>query len=670
MDGPPKKKRKKKRKKNPDEPEGSTALAKRPKPGAAFYSNWYTRKLIHERISNVRKELAERHLDGDLKQLSEWQARAKRRFDAAWNRLSEESRTSYQASARHFGKYLGMRQAKVSEIIAQLIALTYLEACTLVEEYMAWMREEKELSPNMINRHLSALRFLVDTCRRIGWCEYRLDVKQLKTERVKDVDAPSKKDFRRYLLHVQRTVGQTAARNKLLVYMLAFMGMRISSVLSLEYQNIDFKKRRFKVRWKGDGKQYKWRPAGPKVMEALAGWIDQRGHHKGHIFTNFDPARKGKGSITRRSAEHIVTQLGIDAGTKKRMTTHMFRHFYTDDNLEATNQNTRDVSTGLGHKDIKTIEHYVSQKKSQSRARQLVEAMEQRWLSEGEEEDQKLIEEEEEPEIEIPGVVSAEEAVKNRIVYETIKSKIESVDKVLSADGGLVIGSLTLFGGDAGIGKSTLVRQMCAGICRADKKAKILYASGEEPVPQLAEGLERIGCYPKTLKLMNDQSLDNICDAADALNVDVLVIDSINSVGLDENQKPVGSVTQLKGCANHLKNWSKGEDGKDIEGTGIAVIIIVHVDKKGNISGPKMLEHFVDTVLVFSGQKQTKPRILSQNKNRFGPTTKMAFFEMTNTGLLEKNPPASYDDDFDDGPVNTFGENEEGDDFDLEDEDL
>ena len=534
------------------------------------------------------------------------------------------------------------------------------------------MKEEKELAPNTINRHLSALRFLVDTYRRIGWCEYRLDVKQLKTERVKDVDAPSKKDFRRYLLHVQRTVGQTAARDKLLVYMLAFMGMRISSVLSLEYQNIDFKKRRFQVRWKGDGKQYKWRPAGPKVMEALAGWIDQRGHHKGHIFTNFDPARKGKGSITRRSAEHIVTQMGMDAGTQKRMTTHMFRHFYADDNLEATNQNTRDVSTGLGHKDIKTIEHYVSQKKGQSRARKLVEAMEERWLSEGEEEDEKLIQEEEEPEVEIPGVVSAEEAVKNRIVYETIKSGMDSVDKVFSSNDGIVIGSLTLFGGDAGIGKSTLARQVCAGICRVDKKAKILYASGEEPVPQISEGLERINCFPKNLKLMNDQSLDNICDAAVALNVDVLVIDSINSVGLDDNPKPVGSVTQLKGCANHLKNWSKGEDGKDIEGTGIAVIIIAHVDKKGNLSGPKMLEHFVDTVMVFSGQKHTKPRTLSQNKNRFGPTTKMAFFDMTNTGLVERKPPAGYEDDEfdDDRPVNTFGENEEDDDFDLEDEDL
>jgi len=652
------------------------------------YSPWYNDAFAKEHFANKKTELAETHTDGDLEKFGEWLKRAQRRFQSMFDRLSDETKRAYQASAKHFGGYIGLRKAKVSEVVARLISLSYIEACTLVEEYISWMEEDEELAPNTINRHVAALRFFVDTARRVGWVEYKLDVKGVKTQRVKDVDAFSERDFKRIIRAVQRAQGQTATRNKLMVYMLAFMGLRISSVLSLDFENIDFEKRRLKVRWKGEGRNYKWRPAGSQVISALEEWLEDRGREPGAIFTNFDPGKKGTGRLTRRSAERIVQEIGREAGTKKKLRTHAFRHFYADDNLKATNQNTRDVSGGLGHKNIKTIEEYVTKGKGDKRTRNLVDSMEQRWLGETDEgdlegDDHEIDEEEDEDEEVIPGVVSAVEAVENPVEYERISTGMDNVDHVLG--GGVVLGGILLLGGFPGIGKSTLARQMAAGMCRANSGMKVLVASGEEPVDQIAEALKRTRAVHKNVKLFSERSINTICDVAERLGVSVLIVDSVSTVTVDDVNKKPGSVTQVKAVGQHLMDWAKGmgndeDEDEYAEGSGIAVIIISHVDKKGQIAGPKALEHYVDAVLLFEGAKHTKPRRLSQEKNRFADTTRMAFFKMTKRGLVEKDPPPGYaeenDFDEDEDEEDEEGENEgiedgdeDDDDDDLEDED-
>lgn len=663
--------------------------------GASVYSPWYNDRFAKEHFANKKTELAEIHTDGDLEKFGEWLKRAQRRFQSLFDRLSDESKKAYQASAKHFGGYIGIKRAKVSEIVARLISLSYIEASTLVEEYISWMSDDEELAPNTINRHVAALRFFVDTARRVGWVEYKLDVKGVKTQKVKDVDAFSEREFRKILRTVQRAQGKTAARNKLLVYMLAFMGLRISSVLSLDFENIDFDQRRFKVRWKGEGKNYQWRPAGPIVFEALEEWLEQRGRHPGPIFSNFDPGKKGTGRLTRRSAERIVREIGGEAGTKKKLRTHAFRHFYADDNLKATNQNTRDVSGGLGHKNIKTIEEYVTKGKGDKRTRDLVEDMEQRWLrprkrrredeeeevsEDFEEEEYEEEEEDDEDDIDddIPGVVSATEAAENPIVYERIKTGMDNVNDVLG--GGLVSDSIILLGGYPGIGKSTIARQMAACICKADRSRKVLYASGEEPVTQIVEALKRINAVHKKVKLCSERSINTICENAERLGVDVLIVDSVSTVSDDSVSKKPGSITQVKAVGQYIMDWVKGVGNKDDpeyqEGSGICTIIISHVDKKGQIAGPKTLEHYVDVVLIFEGQKRQKPRILSQEKNRFGDTTKVAMFKMTKKGLIEQELPPQYRDEFDEddedeedaGPINSFGEDEDIEDDEFEDE--
>ncbi len=650
--------------------------------GASVYSSWYTDLFSKEHFSNKKNELARVYAEGDFQKFGDWLNKTQRRFQSLFDRLSDETKRAYQSSAKHFGGYIGIKHAKVSEIVARLISLSYIEACTLIEEYIRWMEEEQELSPNTINRHVAALRFFVDAARRVGWVEYKLDVKGVKTQKVKDVDAFSEKEFRRILRVINRATGKTAARNKLMIYMLAFMGLRISSALSLDFENIDFENHRFKVRWKAEGKNYKWRPVGTFVFKALKEWLEDRGDHPGPIFTNFDPGKKGSGRLTLRSAERIVAEIGAEAGTRKKLHTHAFRHFYADDNLKATNQNTRDVSGGLGHKNIKTIEEYVTKSKGEKRTRKLVEQMEKRWveetLEESHEDDLEDHEDDnedndiEEVEEEIDGVVSAQEAIDNRIEYERISSGMSNVDIALG--GGIVVGSLLLFGGNPGIGKSTLVRQMCARTCYANPKMRVLYASGEEPVPQIAEALNRIGAVHKNFRLTSERSINTICRYAERLKVGLLVVDSVNAVAKDGNHKEPGGVTQLKAVARYLMEWTKGiasdEDDEIKDGSGISVIIICHVDKKGKVAGPKMLEHFVDALFMFTGSEHTKPRTLSSSKNRFGDTTKIAMFKMTKKGVIEQECRQNDDDDEDDddGPINTFGEDEDIEDGELEDE--
>lgn len=204
------------------------------------------------------------------------------------------------------------------------------------------------------------------------------------------------------------------------------------------------------------------------------------------------------------------------------------------------------------------------------------------------------------------------------------------LDRVLG--GGLVEGSLTLIGGDPGIGKSTLLLQICSELGRQGKK--ILYVSGEESPHQIKLRADRLNINSENIKILSETNIavaDNVILNEDP---DFVVIDSIQTMYTEEASSAPGSVTQVRETTAKLMHISKGR--------GISVMIVGHVTKDGNIAGPRVLEHMVDTVLYFEGDKTASYRILRAVKNRFGSTNEIGVFEMGNEGLKEILNPSAY----------------------------
>ncbi len=208
--------------------------------------------------------------------------------------------------------------------------------------------------------------------------------------------------------------------------------------------------------------------------------------------------------------------------------------------------------------------------------------------------------------------------------FETGMSEL---DRVLG--GGAVKGSLVLVGGAPGIGKSTLMLQICDNLCRF---ANVLYVSGEESERQIKLRAERLHVRGDGLYLMAETNLENILDAVGELKPDVLIVDSIQTLYNGDLTTSPGSVGQVKDCTLALMNAAKGQ--------GVTVFVIGHVNKEGSIAGPKVLEHMVDCVLYFEGEQQTTYRILRVAKNRFGATNEIGVFEMADSGLSEVPNPS------------------------------
>ena len=201
------------------------------------------------------------------------------------------------------------------------------------------------------------------------------------------------------------------------------------------------------------------------------------------------------------------------------------------------------------------------------------------------------------------------------------------LDRVLG--GGAVKGSLVLVGGAPGIGKSTLMLQICDNFCNF---AKVLYVSGEESERQIKLRAERLKVRGEGLYLLGETNLDNMIDAVHTLRPDVLIVDSIQTMYHSEVNSAPGSITQVKECTMALMQLAKGEN--------ITVFVIGHVNKEGSIAGPKVLEHMVDCVLYFEGERHMAYRILRAAKNRFGATNEIGVFEMEDGGLTEVPNPS------------------------------
>lgn len=202
----------------------------------------------------------------------------------------------------------------------------------------------------------------------------------------------------------------------------------------------------------------------------------------------------------------------------------------------------------------------------------------------------------------------------------------EELNRVLG--GGLVQGSLVLIGGEPGIGKSTLVLQNILSI----RARRILYVSGEESASQLKMRADRIGRLSDNCFIVCDTSLEGIMSHIDDIEPEIVVVDSIQTIASDAIESSAGSVSQVRECAARLLNYAKT--------SGVPVLLIGHINKEGSIAGPKVLEHIVDAVLQFEGDRHYMYRILRLIKNRFGSTSELGIYEMVQRGLREVTNPS------------------------------
>ena len=223
----------------------------------------------------------------------------------------------------------------------------------------------------------------------------------------------------------------------------------------------------------------------------------------------------------------------------------------------------------------------------------------------------------------VPKLISEVEAT-DELRFATGMAEL---DRVLG--GGAVQGSLVLVGGAPGVGKSTLMLQICDNLCRF---SKVLYVSGEESVRQIKLRSERLRVRGDRLYLLSESDLGSVLEAVDQLVPDVLIVDSIQTLYNSELSASPGSVGQVKDCTMALMQLAKGR--------GITVFVIGHITKEGSLAGPKILEHMVDCVLYFEGETHNTYRILRAAKNRFGATNEIGVFEMADGGLAEVPNPS------------------------------
>lgn len=213
---------------------------------------------------------------------------------------------------------------------------------------------------------------------------------------------------------------------------------------------------------------------------------------------------------------------------------------------------------------------------------------------------------------------------------DRMSTDIEELDRVLG--GGIVPGSLTLVGGDPGIGKSTLLLQVCRQM--SGKGIPVLYISGEESLRQIKLRAVRIGDFTENMRLLCETNLETIRTVIEREKPEIVVIDSIQTMYNEEVGSAPGSVSQVRESTNVLMQIAKG--------LGVSVFIVGHVTKDGNVAGPRVLEHMVDTVLYFEGDRHASYRILRGVKNRFGSTNEIGVFEMQTQGLTEVKNPSEF----------------------------
>lgn len=212
------------------------------------------------------------------------------------------------------------------------------------------------------------------------------------------------------------------------------------------------------------------------------------------------------------------------------------------------------------------------------------------------------------------------------VARDRLKTGVAEFDRLLG--GGIVPGSMVLIGGEPGVGKSTLALQIALQL----KTLKILYLSGEESAEQIRIRADRIGKVHDQVMILNDTWLENILAQMEQVPPGLIIIDSIQTLYSELLESSPGTISQIRDCTTRILQYTKDR--------GIPVILIGHINKEGHLAGPKVLEHIVDVVLQFEGDRHYSYRILRASKNRFGTTSELGIFEMTGTGLREISNPS------------------------------
>lgn len=216
--------------------------------------------------------------------------------------------------------------------------------------------------------------------------------------------------------------------------------------------------------------------------------------------------------------------------------------------------------------------------------------------------------------------------------FERYHTKIGEFDRVMG--GGVTLGSLTLIGGEPGIGKSTLLMEVCGKLLTENPNEKVLYVSGEESESQVAQRSKRMGVSNKSFYIFNETNWQKILEQVKILKPKFLVLDSIQTTHSNQVDSAAGTLTQIREVTYELMNFAKAYD--------LTCFLIGHVTKEGQIAGPKILEHMVDTVIYFEGDQLGQYRMLRVMKNRFGNTNEVGIFEMQEKGLVEITNPSQY----------------------------
>lgn len=315
---------------------------------------WYRRILEREGLVHVKKS----------DPVEEYARKAKHVFESALARKSPETIRAYQRAVKSLGKFMDLEDPGVTNTVQKLISLSRIDADILLQSFISDM-EDNELSPNTISQRIAGVKFYVHQAKRVGWVDWEVEVEVPKIEKVKDTRGPTPEEFKEILRVTNELEGGTATRNRLMVYMLSFMGLRIDSVLSIDLEHIDIRRKEVMVRWKGK-KHRVLRPIPTSTMTLMKSWIKERGGDSGPLFPSYDLAEKGDGRLTRRSGHRIIQRLGVKAGIFG-LHPHAFRHFAATVGLDISDGNRHKVRKLTGHESDKTLNIYDDERSDEAR---------------------------------------------------------------------------------------------------------------------------------------------------------------------------------------------------------------------------------------------------------------------------------------------------------------
>lgn len=567
-------------------------------------------------------------------------------FERALERKKPETVRAYLQGVKHFANHIKLKESRPTTMVEHFIDIGRLASQLLVEDYLKWMEQEQRLSSATINQRLAAIKFFVRVAKKVDWCSWELMVESVPSDDPDEVHTPNAEEFQRILAVVDAKKSITSKRNKVILMMMAYMGLRISSVLSLNVENIDFRKKSVLVYWKGG--KVKRRPVPEQTFQSLIEWLDERQEHvdaeletSGPVFINFDrdrkSARKTKDRrLTRSTIDKWLKKVGKKADISWPLHCHCFRHFMASEIMEHSGDRDMARATG-GWSSDRLVDRYDADRREV--ARRGAQLVEDRWSATADIEPFfgddlfEEVEDDDDPQDDMftsqedrdSGPVGAGRAMRNAQKFNYKPTGFAEFDKVIG--GGLVQGGLYLLFGPPGIGKSTLARQIGGNM---HVKLKTLCASAEETEEQIGASMQRLNLDidDELYLLWSCSEIEKICLTAHDQNVRLLIGDSVNTFTSKTSKGQAGGVSQLRAVTNRLRVWAKK--------TNTTVILIGHVTKDGSLAGPETLKHEVDCVIEFLGNEEDQHRtIFVRGKNRFGKTNQKCYMEMREEGLFE-----------------------------------